>query len=311
MENRSHALAAGIFVIVMAAAAALAAWYFGGKRESDYYVLETRRNVTGLNMQAQVRYRGIRAGKVDAIAQDPADPRVIQVRISIDPRFRLTRASTARLGYQGITGLAFIEIDDDGSNPEPLPNDDDHPARLPLKPGLIDTVGDKAADIVNSVGEIAGRLNRLLDERNAAALARTLDNVATASDGLKELPQVVAALRTVLSDENVTRLHAMLAHLEKTTAEAGPLAAETRELVRSMTAASHKLDRLVGANLGEVPAGTLPQVNSLVKQLSANSSQLSRVLDMLEERPQAVLFGRAASRPGPGEPGFAVPPQEK
>jgi phospholipid/cholesterol/gamma-HCH transport system ATP-binding protein len=42
------------------------------KRPTDYTVV-TRHNVTGLNLQGQVRYRGIRVGKVEAIELDPAD----------------------------------------------------------------------------------------------------------------------------------------------------------------------------------------------------------------------------------------------
>jgi phospholipid/cholesterol/gamma-HCH transport system substrate-binding protein len=71
MENRAHALAAGIFTILLGIAAAIAIWWLGQSDESTTrYVLETRRNVTGLNVQAQVRYRGIRAGKVQAIEPD-------------------------------------------------------------------------------------------------------------------------------------------------------------------------------------------------------------------------------------------------
>ncbi len=61
-------MAAGIFTILLGIAAAIAIWWLGQTDESTTrYVLETRRNVTGLNVQAQVRYRGIRAGKVQAI----------------------------------------------------------------------------------------------------------------------------------------------------------------------------------------------------------------------------------------------------
>lgn len=311
MENRSHALMAGVFVLLLGLATAAAVWFFGGKREfTDTYLLETRRNVVGLNLEAQVRYRGIRAGKVEGIEQDPADPRVILVTISLDRRFRLTRASTAHLGYQGVTGLAFVEIEDDGSSTEVLPSDGANPPRLPLKPSLIDTLGDKAGDIVGQVSELTARLNRLLDDKNAASLSRTLDNMAAASDGLKQVPQLVAAMRAALSEENLKRLHAILAQLERTTGETAPLTAETRELVKSMTAASQKLDRLLGAGGGEISSSTVPQLNALARQLSANSSQLGRVLEMIEERPQSLIFGPAARQPGPGEAGFAAPAEK-
>ena len=98
MENRAHALAAGIFTILLGLAAAIAIWWLGQSDDSTTtYLLETRRNVTGLNIQAQVRYRGIRAGKVQAIEPDEKDPRVILVRIAIDSRFKITRGSTAHL----------------------------------------------------------------------------------------------------------------------------------------------------------------------------------------------------------------------
>ena len=65
MENRSHALVAGLFALILGLSAVSALWWFGGKREAtNQYVVLTKKNITGLNLQAQVRYRGIRVGKV-------------------------------------------------------------------------------------------------------------------------------------------------------------------------------------------------------------------------------------------------------
>lgn len=308
MENRSHALIAGLFVLVLGCAAALAVWYFGGKHEATAtYVLETRRNVTGLNVQAQVRYRGIRAGKVESIAPDAADARLILVTISVDERYRLTRASTAQLGYQGVTGLAYVNLEDDGSSREFLATDDVVPPRIALKPTFFDALGDKAGDIVGQVAELAERLTRLLDEKNAANLARTLENAAAASEGLKQVAPLVAAMRETLSEANLKRVNAILAHLEKTAGETAPLTAEARAMVKSVTALSHKLDRVVDSAGGEVSHATLPQVNALVKEFTASSRQLSRLIDTLEQHPQALVFGRPAPPPGPGEAGFVAP----
>ena len=174
MENRSHALAAGIFTILLGICAAVAIWWLGQSDESTTsYVLETRRNVTGLNLQAQVRYRGIRAGKVTAIEPDEADPRVILVRINLSSRFKLTKGSTAQLGYQGVTGLAYVQIEDDGSSAEPLSGKDGESPRIALKPTLFDTLGEKAGDIVTQIGAVSQRLNALLDEKNVKNLSRT------------------------------------------------------------------------------------------------------------------------------------------
>ncbi len=121
MENRSHALVAGLFTLVLGLAAALSIWWFGGKHEATTeYTVVTRHNVTGLSLQGQVRYRGIRVGKVQAIALDPQDAHNILIRISVDSAVPVTRGTTAKLGYQGVTGIAHILLEDSGADPTPL-----------------------------------------------------------------------------------------------------------------------------------------------------------------------------------------------
>ena len=54
-----------------------------------------------------------------------------------------------------------------------------------------------------------------------------------------------------------------------------------------------------------VSAATLiPRLNELTSELSANSQQINRVLRMLENAPQSLIFGAPRASPGPGEPGF-------
>lgn len=312
MENRSHALAAGLFVIICGLTAVLGLWWLGQTDEKvDRYILETRKNVTGLNVQAVVRYRGIRAGKVDMIAPSAVDPRVLQVHITLDSRFKLTKAATAQLGYQGVTGLAYVMIEDDGSSNEPLRVGAGETApTIPLRATLFDTMGEKAGDIVTQIGTVSTRLANLLDEKNVGQISKTLENVAVASDGMKDFSAAMAGLREALSVANMQRLKQTLAHVEKTAGEAAPLTAEVREMVRSLTALSDKLDMLAGQSgaVGEeLATATLPRANALMREVSANSRQVNQLLEKLESNPQMLIFGGDISFPGPGEAGFVVP----
>jgi phospholipid/cholesterol/gamma-HCH transport system substrate-binding protein len=308
MENRSHALIAGLFTIFFGIAAAVGIWWLGQSDEAaTTYILETRRNVTGLNVEAQVRYRGIRAGKVEAIEPDEADPRVILVRISVDNRFKLTQGSTAQLGYQGVTGLAYVQIEDNGSSIEPLVGKGDAAARIALRPTLFDTLDEKAGDIVSQISTVSLRLGKVLDDKNVQNLSRTLENVATASDGLREMPKILASVREALSETNLRNLRQILVHVEKTAGESAPLTVEIRELVQSMNVLSRRFDQLAGSAGDELTMTTLPRANALMHELATNSRQLSRVLDGLESNPQMLLFGRGAALPGPGESGFTAP----
>ena len=308
MESRAHALMAGLFVLVFSVSAALAIWWFSGKREATRdLILVTQRNVTGLNPQAAVRYRGINAGKVQEIRLDPEDPRNILIRVSVGASLPLTKATTAQLNYQGVTGLAHILLEDNGSSRELLAAEDDLLPRIAIKPTLFDNLGERATDIITQVGELTARISRVLDDKNSRNLSQTLENLALASDGLKEVPRVLASVREALSDANLKRLNAILAHLEQTAGQAAPLTVEMRALVASMQGLSKRLGDMGGALGDDLSGKTLPGINSVVQELHYNSRQLTRILGNFEEAPQSLVFGRPATPPGPGEPGFAVP----
>jgi len=308
MENKSHALAAGLFTLLFLAAVALALWWFSGSGEATHtYWLETRGNVTGLNLQAQVRYRGIRAGKVQDIKPDPVDPAVLLVEISLGRQYRLTDKTTAKLNQQGITGLAYVMLEDGEGTGKLLDPEASPPPRITLRPGLLDALTQQAEGVAKQVHELTTRLNRLLDERNVRNASKALENLAAASE---EMPQMMAAMRSVLSADNLKRLNALLAHLEKTAGEAAPLTAEVRVLVRSMNGLAGRFERLADSagTLGErLNSETLPRAEALMSDVGAATRRLDRLLDTLNETPQSVLFGTSPARPGPGEAGYAVP----
>ena len=308
MENRSHALLAGLFTLVLLLASALALWWFSGSREAvATYILETRGNVTGLNFQAQVRYRGIRAGKVLDIRPDEQDPKLLLVEISLASRFRLTDRTLAKLNYQGVTGLAYIMLEEGPEGPgQLLDTSGPTPPRIRIQPGFIEKLGDKAGDIAGQIAELTLRMNRLLDERTVQNIARSVDNLAQASEGLKEVPKIMAALRQALSDDNLRRLRTSLQHVEKSTGEVAPLATEARQLLASLNDLALQADTIGG----RLNADTLPRAEMLMQEVAVTTRRLNRLMDTLNDTPQAVLFGPPPAKPGPGESGF-VPPRQR
>src|SRR3954471_2813040 len=115
MENKAHALAAGIFVVLITVLlVALAAWLTRDTGERDAYEISTREAVTGLQPQAAVRYRGVDVGKVDSIGFDPKAQGNVLIRLEVDSHAPVTKDTFATLGYQGVTGLAFVQLDDEG-----------------------------------------------------------------------------------------------------------------------------------------------------------------------------------------------------
>lgn len=313
MESRAHALAAGLFTILLGLAVAYGAWWLSGKREATAeYLLVSSRSIVGLNPQAQVRYRGVRAGKVQEITIDPQDRRNIVVRITIGGRFPVTHSTTAQLNYQGVTGLAYVQLDDDGSSSEPLTAPAGELARIPLKATGMESLTEAASQVLAQVKELAARINTLVSAENIGRLTATLANLESASAGLdrtmKLTPEVVAGIKQVLRPANVARLNHIVANLEQASGQSAPLVGDLRQLAQSMQTVARRLEEISGAAGSRLVDGTLPQIDDLVRDLSGVSRQLSGLLREIDRSPQSLIFGRGPVAPGPGEPGFAAKP---
>lgn len=302
MENRSRALVAGLFLLLLAAAAVASLWWFSGRNEeANTYVVETRRNVTGLNPQAQVRFRGIRVGKVEMIQLDPADARNTLVAISVRQDIPISRSTVARLGYQGVTGIAHILLEDSGQGAELLHSDNAHPARIAMQDSFVQELSDAGSDTLRQARELLTGMNDLLRPENRQLLSRTLSNIEASTRHARE---TTARLEQLLSAENLAHLNATLVHAERTAAQAGPFFAEARGLVARLQSASEKFETALGDPQNGGFGALAPRLNDLTTELASTSHQLGRVLQMLEESPQSLIFGRRAVEPGPGETGF-------
>jgi phospholipid/cholesterol/gamma-HCH transport system substrate-binding protein len=303
MENKSHALIAGIFALLLGAAALLAlVWLRGSEDNLREYVVVTKQNIGGLNPQAQVRYRGIRVGKVTDIRLDPEDTSNILITISVTDDLPLTRGTVAKLAYQGVTGIAHVLLIDTGKNPEPLVADHGKPPRIAMIPSLLEEIGDSGSATLRQVQEVMASANALLNEENRRRFSATLANLESASGSMKpavdNLNATLTQVRKLLDDRNVQ-------NLSKASAEIGPLLADTRLLIGKMQLATDKLDVAIGDASAGGTSALMPRLNELATDISTTSRQLSRVLKLLEDSPQGLVFGVPAASPGPGEAGFS------
>jgi len=307
MENRAHVLAAGLFSLLLGFGVLVAAmWFSGDTYERSIYVLESRHAVSGLNIQAPVRLRGVEVGKVEGIEFDLEDPRLILVRIGVRSGTPITRGTSAQLGSQGVTGLAYVMLEDDGRRPERLPPATDKASRIPVRQGFLDELSGSGKDLVAEVGEVARRVNRLLDSKNQDQLLRTL---ATLESATQRVAAFVNRLEPV-----VDGLPPLTADARKTLQGAGELMAGLTDLSRQLAGRVDTLERTarsaeqVGAAAQSVSATlaaeSLPRVHALLDEMARNSRNLDRLLTELSEQPHSLVFGRPAVAPGPGEPGF-------
>ncbi len=304
MENKSHAFVAGLFALVLGVAALLALVWLRDKQDNlRDYVIVTRQNVGGLNPQAQVRYRGIRVGKVSDIRLDPEDFNNILVTIAISGDVPLTEGTVAKLAYQGVTGIAQVMLIETGKSRQPLVAEKGVTPRIVMVPSLLEELNDGGSATLKQAQETLAALAAVLNEENRRRFGATLANLEGASANLKptleNLNGTLVQVKKLLDDQNVRKL-------SQAAGEVGPVLADTRVLIGKMQAATDKLDVAIGDASAGGTSALMPRLNELATDFSTTSRQLARVLRLLEDSPQGLVFGVPAPAPGPGEPGFAA-----
>lgn len=310
MENRSHALTTGFFTITLLIAAILFGLWFNRDRvERVPYVIATAQSVPGLNPQAPVRYRGLEVGKVGQIAFDPQTTGQILVTLNINTDAPITSTTFATLGYQGVTGIAFIQLDDDKVGSPRLATSSDKPARIPLRAGFFDQLEKRGKEILGQTEEVTRRLNTLLNPENQKTILAAFSDVSETANEYRALPQKL--------QPTIDKLPALAEQTQKTLNSVTALATDINKLTTSLQAPGGPIDRIAGtveriggsvdAVAGGLELDTLPQVNSLSDDTRSSMRALRKTMNKINDRPQSLIFGAPGAPPGPGEEGYTAP----
>ena len=319
MENKAHALAAGAFVLIVTALLALlAVWLTRDNTQRDLYEMSTSETISGLQPQAPVRFRGVPVGKVELIGFDEKVKGNVLVRVSIDRSAPVTKSAYATVASQGVTGLGFIQLDDEGESAERLVPNDDDPPRIPIRPGGIDKLIKQSEVIFNQVEQASTKLNLLLGEDTQKRVATALDSVGQAATGVNQLAtSVTTILNAQLGPDRVNipafvkNADATVTSLRRTSEQANASVAEIGNAARRLNEKGGAIDKLAegGASLSAgvqtFSAATLPKVGEVADETARTMRQLRRTVNAVDDNPQSLIFGNGPVVPGPGEAGFA------
>jgi phospholipid/cholesterol/gamma-HCH transport system substrate-binding protein len=309
MENRAFALLTGLFTLLLGAAlAATFMWFRGDNRDYEEYLVSSHLPVNGLYPQAAVRFRGVEIGKVEKVFLDPQNPRNVLIHISVDGSIKITRGTFAQLGYQGVTGIAHVLLDDEGNDPAPIPRPAEGLPTIIVRGSVFDDLVENSKLLLKQAATLMDRLNGIVGDDNQGRLERTLANFEKASaqlePALKAIPEVAKRAQQLLGEENQQSLRRSLGNLEQATSAIVPVAEDSRQVLSNIRTLSEKLDRISTELSAEVNEKTLPRINDLVDQLDRDSRDFRRLVLQIEREPQSLVFGRRPPPPGPGEPGF-------
>jgi len=316
MENKAHAITVGLFIILLSFMLLVSFWWLSGSRETlSEYTIISNMPVTGLSAESTVKFRGVDVGKVTRITLDPKSKIRILVDIEVPQSLQLSKESYAELKMQGVTGLAFIDLND-LSVTAPKLNAGDY---IAMQASMLDKLIEKGPMLVSQIETLLQTSNRALatsnqfiSKLNGDDINKSLANIAQASQQLMPLinnaNQALSQVSSIASDKNQTQLLQTLSSVQKTADSFQPLmteldgtAKEYRALARDLKADSSHL-------LSTLENETLPKIHYLTNNVNHGVNQMGKVLELLEENPQSLIFGNPEIKPGPGEDGFTEQP---
>ena len=307
----------GFFTIALLVATVLAGiWFNRDRTERVPFEIATVQSIPGLNPQAAVRYRGLEVGKVDDIVFDAAKTGQILIRMSVDKAAPVTNTTFATLGYQGVTGIAFIQLDDEKTGSPLLASDSERMARIPLRPGFLDQLEKRGLVILDKAEHIATQLDEMVSPANQKLMLGAFDKVGKAAEAYEAIPKQL--------EPTLARLPQLTAKAEQSMASFNELSSSANKAVRnydqlatslqSPTGAISRLNETVdkvGSSLlavtSDLEMQTLPHLVSMTDEAKTSLRAVRRTANTFSERPQSILFGSPNGSPGPGEPGFVAP----
>lgn len=296
MRTRPSYSAVGAFVMGLGAVAIVVGlWLAAGgaplRRQQERYVARFDESVSGLGRGAPVKYRGVPVGSVRDLSLDPDDPERVELVLELARGTPVTQDTVAVLAFQGLTGIASVELSGSRRTSPPLSRapGERYPVirtvpstkrRLETAvTALLGDLGETASGVQRIVASLAGRSGEI--DAAIADAATSLHHVAEASAQLSGV-----AARMGRGAEAVARM----ADEVKGVGSAARVALDHAS--RAADDARRTVQQLNGSSLVEL--------DRLVLELTETAAALGRVSRELE-RNRGRLLGGQTPAPGPGE----------
>lgn len=316
MENRAYAIAVGMFTLVLGVAMVFAYWWISGSQQARAnYTISSELPVTGLSPEATVKFRGVDVGRVIAISLDPSVQTTILIDIGVARTLKISSGTYAELRRQGLTGLAYIDLNDESKNAVLLPAG----SKIPLRPTLVD-------DLMSKGPELAAQLETLL--RNSSQFTASANQILTSID-IKKLNSAIANLdkasekaipainsankmfnnaNKIVSNKNQAQLLQTLESVQQTFDSAKPLLNELTLTTKKISNTANQIETSTNQLTNTLDSETLPELHAMTQNMNQSVLHINRLVNMLEDNPQSIIFGNPLQPAGPGEEGFNVKP---
>ena len=299
MDRDANYVAVGAFVLlVIAMGVSFVLWYTNQQERYIYlrYEVYFPGSVSGLSPGSPVRYLGVDVGRVARILIDPQQRNRVLVIADIDAAAPIDGRTRASLSLQGITGLLFIDLQQDRkATPGELAEGLHYPV-IRSVPSDFDVLLSNLPTLATHLVELVDRVDQVFSDENVRSFKATLDNARLASE---RLPAALRDVQELLADaRNATQeVKGAAADLREIEAQAAPdlqsAIANMRHVSDNLAKTSDLLEHFVADNepvLSRFTQQSLPEFEQLLRESRQAARDFRDLSRSLKQNPSQLIY---------------------
>lgn len=270
METKSNYTMVGVFVLSFVIAFfAFVLWISNagfGKKNAEYHIYFSG-SVSGLKDGSTVNYRGVPIGLVKSIDIDPEDVEKIRVKIAIDAHVLIKESMVASLEMQGITGIAYVQINGGSqSDPELRRETGQELPVIPSRSSLLEQVSGSIPELITKFIHLVDDMRTWFSDDNRKSFSETLLNIQAITESFD--PSNQEGHKLMIS------LHEAANNMNKT--------------LQELSGVSHEIRKILDENrkgLRDFSASGLTAFTKFLQEGQETLSTFRRIGESLERSP--------------------------
>lgn len=261
METKANTALIGAFtLVVLALGFVFVYWLARGAGDTPNAELTVifEDPVTGLGVGSQVVFNGIKIGDVKTLDLDPNNPRVVIAGLNVTPKPSVKADTQVTLGFQGLTGVGYIEMAGGSPTLPPIWEAQPHPTIIATRSNM--------QDLMAGARTLLARADETLQKLEA-----------TISDNSDDISLAILDLRKFTGA------------LAENSADIGQLVGNVGSAANDIATATKKLDGIISkseALIGAVDPGevrtTLNDIRTISGRLAEQSDRIGPLLGRVD-----------------------------
>ena len=296
-------------------------------QERDNYLVRFEQSISGLDVGAPVKLRGVRVGIVEGIRVRPENVEQVEVRVSLKDNTPIKTDTVAHVNMLGITGLKYVELSGGTQGAERLPEG----GIIQAGESTFEAITGRANAISLKAEKVLNNLLAITDDENQghieSIIAQTDETLKVTRGSMEQLGNAAETTDTFIGNNDqafndlLVQFDGTAAQLEKTLKSTDSAVknvdtklesmrldetfAEFREtnqmlqtlvsdlklnpLIDQITSALRTLRELL-SQINKTVGGNERQIQAVIQNMRAITESLKEFSRLIESNPSRIIF---------------------